>query len=134
MPLYEYQCRECGHRFERIRKFSDAPLTECPSCGGEVEKLFSAPAIQFKGQGWYITDYARKSESSSGSKDAGESGDSKDAKHATERTKDEAASSGSDKASKDAGKPAAAPDTTSSSSSGTKSDKKSDGKKTPAAS
>jgi len=59
MPLYEYLCGSCGHRFERIRKFSDAPLTECPSCGGVVEKLFSSPAIQFKGSGWYITDYAK---------------------------------------------------------------------------
>ena len=59
MPLYEYQCPDCG-RFERIRKFSDAPLTECPTCGKGVQKLPSAPAIQFKGTGWYITDYARK--------------------------------------------------------------------------
>ncbi len=59
MPLYEYLCGSCGHRFERIQKFSDAPLTECPSCGGAVEKQFSSPAIQFKGSGWYITDYAK---------------------------------------------------------------------------
>lgn len=60
MPLYEYLCGSCGHRFERIRKFSDAPLTECPSCaGGPVEKQISSPAIQFKGSGWYITDYAK---------------------------------------------------------------------------
>jgi putative FmdB family regulatory protein len=61
VPLYEYQCPKCG-RFELIHKFSDAPLTTCPTCGSEVQKLFSAPAIQFKGTGWYITDYARKSE------------------------------------------------------------------------
>ena len=61
MPLYEYQCKKCG-RFELIRKFSDAPLLTCPTCGCEVQKLFSAPAIQFKGTGWYITDYARKGE------------------------------------------------------------------------
>ena len=60
MPMYEYECDDCGHRFERIRKFSDEPLTTCPSCGGKVRKLFSSPAIQFKGTGWYITDYARK--------------------------------------------------------------------------
>lgn len=60
MPLYEYECGACGSRFERIQKFSDALLTTCPSCGGEVQKLFSSPAIQFKGTGWYITDYARK--------------------------------------------------------------------------
>ena len=69
MPLYEYQCESCGHRFERIRKFSDPPLAECPDCGkGPVRKLLSSPAIQFKGSGWYITDYAK-----SGSK-SGESG------------------------------------------------------------
>ena len=60
MPLYEYQCPGCG-RFERIQKFADPPLTECPTCGKPVSKLISAPAIQFKGSGWYITDYARKS-------------------------------------------------------------------------
>jgi putative FmdB family regulatory protein len=59
VPLYEYQCPKCG-RFELIKKFSDAPLLTCPTCGCEVQKLFSAPAIQFKGTGWYITDYARK--------------------------------------------------------------------------
>jgi putative FmdB family regulatory protein len=60
MPLYEYECEVCAHRFERIRKFSDPPLDACPNCGGAVRKLFSSPAIQFKGSGWYITDYARK--------------------------------------------------------------------------
>ncbi len=60
MPLYEYQCSQCGHRFERIRKFSDPPLTKCPECGGKLEQLLSAPAVQFKGSGWYVTDYARK--------------------------------------------------------------------------
>ena len=59
MPLYEYECVNDG-TFELVRKFSDPPLTECPKCGGPVEKLASAPAIQFKGTGWYITDYARK--------------------------------------------------------------------------
>ena len=61
MPLYEYECEECEHRFERIRKFSDEPLSTCPVCSGPVRKLASAPAIQFKGTGWYITDYSRKS-------------------------------------------------------------------------
>ena len=59
MPLYEYECDGCG-RFERIRKFSDPPLSACPVCGGAVRKLLSSPAIQFKGSGWYVTDYARK--------------------------------------------------------------------------
>ena len=61
MPLYEYQCDACGHRFEKIQKFSDAKEDTCPKCGGTVQKLVSSPAIQFKGSGWYITDYARKS-------------------------------------------------------------------------
>jgi putative FmdB family regulatory protein len=59
LPLYEYECPKDG-TFERMQKFSDPPLTACPTCGGPVEKLLSAPAIQFKGTGWYITDYARK--------------------------------------------------------------------------
>jgi putative FmdB family regulatory protein len=59
MPLYEYQCEACGHRFEVIQKFSDAPVETCQRCGGAVRKLLSSPAIQFKGSGWYITDYAR---------------------------------------------------------------------------
>ena len=61
MPLYEYQCGECEHRFEVIQKFSDALASTCPKCGGPVTKLASSPAIQFKGTGWYVTDYARKS-------------------------------------------------------------------------
>ena len=61
MPLYEYQCESCSTRFERIQKFSDPPIETCPSCGGPVRKLLSSPAIQFKGSGWYITDYAKKS-------------------------------------------------------------------------
>jgi putative FmdB family regulatory protein len=61
MPLYEYRCEACEHQFEIIQKFSDAPIDVCPSCGqGPVVKLLSTPAIQFKGSGWYITDYARK--------------------------------------------------------------------------
>jgi putative FmdB family regulatory protein len=63
MPLYEYLCQSCGHRFERIQKFSDPHVTECPTCGGAVEKLMSSPAIQFKGSGWYINDYARAGKS-----------------------------------------------------------------------
>ena len=60
MPLYEYQCDTCGHRFEVIRKFSDPPLDVCPKCGAVLRKLQSAPAIQFKGTGFYITDYPKK--------------------------------------------------------------------------
>lgn len=59
MPLYEYQCEGCGERFEMIQKFSDEPLTTHEKCGGQVHRLLSAPALQFKGSGWYITDYAK---------------------------------------------------------------------------
>jgi len=64
MPLYEYECDTCGHRFEVIQKFSDALIDKCPSCGSTVHKLISSPAIQFKGSGWYITDYAKKDSTS----------------------------------------------------------------------
>jgi putative FmdB family regulatory protein len=73
MPLYEYQCQKCGHRFERIQRFSDPLVKECPECNGKVEQLLSAPAVQFKGSGWYVTDYARKSRTGSGSKAESES-------------------------------------------------------------
>jgi putative FmdB family regulatory protein len=76
MPIYEYQCKQCDDRHEIIQRFSDAPLSHCPKCGGEMKKLFSSPAIQFKGSGFYKTDYAsgtsskpdRKGESKSESK------------------------------------------------------------------
>ncbi len=61
MPMYEYQCRKCKHRFERIRKFSDRALKTCPECGGRLEQLVSASSVRFKGSGWYATDYASKS-------------------------------------------------------------------------
>jgi putative FmdB family regulatory protein len=59
MPLYEYECEKCGHRFEKIQKFSDPLVDTCPKCGGAVHKLQSSPAFQFKGTGWYVTDYAK---------------------------------------------------------------------------
>ena len=62
MPLYEYQCKKCKHKFEKIQKFSDPPVKKCPECGGPVEKLLHAPAVQFKGTGWYVTDYGGKSD------------------------------------------------------------------------
>lgn len=65
MPLYEYECAKDG-RFELIRRFSDPPLKMCPKCGRPIEKLASAPAIQFKGSGWYVTDYAKKSSGNGG--------------------------------------------------------------------
>jgi putative FmdB family regulatory protein len=90
MPNYEYLCKNCGHRFEQIRKFSDKQLRKCPECGGVIEQVISAPAVQFKGSGWYVTDYAKKgagssassssSESDSGTKDVKDSKDTKDTK------------------------------------------------------
>jgi putative FmdB family regulatory protein len=71
LPLYEYRCKQCGHQFEKIQSFSAPEETECPVCHGEIERLISAPAIQFKGAGWYVNDYAAK-----GSKTASKSGDS----------------------------------------------------------
>ena len=74
MPLYEYQCEACHHRFEVIQKYSDPRIEACPRCAGRVQKLLSSPAIQFRGSGWYITDYARKdSNGRAPGTDAGES-------------------------------------------------------------
>ncbi len=91
MPNYEYLCKKCGHRFEQIRKFSDKHLKKCPECGGVLEQVISAPAVQFKGSGWYVTDYAKKgagsassssssSENESSAKEAKEKKDGKDTK------------------------------------------------------
>jgi putative FmdB family regulatory protein len=76
MPIYEYQCKRCSHRFERIQKFSDPQVKKCPECGGPVEQLLSPPAVQFKGSGWYVTDYARKGAKPSTSGDSGSSAES----------------------------------------------------------
>ena len=81
MPLYEYQCRKCSHRFEKIEKVAGPHAKICPKCRGQVERLASAPAIRFKGSGWYVTDYAAKSAPAS------ESGDGDSAK--SEKSKKE---------------------------------------------
>jgi putative FmdB family regulatory protein len=78
MPLYEYECDACGQRFEVIRKFSDPPIDVCRKCGkGPVRRLQSSPAIQFKGSGWYITDYAKKSAGESEKSTTAPSGEAK---------------------------------------------------------
>jgi putative FmdB family regulatory protein len=110
VPLYEYQCPTCG-RFEVIRKFSDAPLSECPTCGKPITKLFSAPAIQFKGAGWYVNDYAKKSTNGEGSK-SGESANS--SKESSSASKEATGSASSDSSSS---KETSAPSTTSSATS-----------------
>ena len=104
MPLYEYECKRCHHRFERIQKFSDPLVRKCPKCKtGRVEKLLSAPAVQFKGTGWYVTDYAgkkgggEKGEGGGKSEGKSESDSSSGGKDAAEK------SSGSDKRASDKG-------------------------------
>lgn len=77
MPLYEYQCRKCKHRFERIQKFSDPILKTCPECGGTVDQLLTAAAVRFKGSGWYATDYARQGSGKTSGEGAGEAAASK---------------------------------------------------------
>jgi putative FmdB family regulatory protein len=73
MPLYEYECDVCAHRFEKIQKFSDPLEDTCPKCGGHVHKLMSSPAIQFKGSGFYITDYPKGEKGSAPKSDGGKS-------------------------------------------------------------
>jgi putative FmdB family regulatory protein len=78
MPLYEYECDANGHRFEVIQKFSDPPVEKCPTCGSSVHKLIASPAIQFKGSGWYITDYARKDSAGAGKSAGAKEGGAKE--------------------------------------------------------
>ena len=91
MPLYEYQCSKCKHRFEKIQKFSDEMLKKCPECGGPIEQMISAPAVHYKGSGWYVTDYPKKGAAShAGSSDSdGGSKDSKDTKQTKDSKKDD---------------------------------------------
>ena len=77
MPLYEYRCTSCGHRFEKIQKINDAPETACPKCGGELVRPLTAPALQFKGAGWYVNDYAAKPSGGSGADSGPAKSDSK---------------------------------------------------------
>ena len=108
MPLYEYQCDACGNRFELIRKFSDPPLETCVKCGvtGQVHKLVSSPAFQFKGSGWYVTDYKK-------SGDSGSTGKSKEEK-SSEKTESKTETPAKETTAASADKPAAAaPATTS---------------------
>jgi putative FmdB family regulatory protein len=97
MPLYEYQCKKCGHRFEKIQKFSDKPIKKCPECGGPVEQTISAPAVQFKGSGWYVTDYAKKSQPSSSPDSSKDSKESKKEEKKTESTAKESTSKKTEK-------------------------------------
>jgi len=121
MPLYEYECEACAHRFERIQKYSDPPIETCPKCGSKVRKLFSSPAIQFKGSGFYITDYPKSGSTSDGgrggSKSDQKSGDGKssDSKSSDSKSSDGKSSDGkssdSGTAAKTESKPEAKADT-----------------------
>ena len=104
MPLYEYKCLKCGRKTEKIENMNGPHLKKCPHCGGKVEAMFSAPAIQFKGSGWYVTDYGgKKSGSDSGKEEkATESKDSKDAAKDSAAKGSDSKESGS-KDSKDSG-------------------------------
>ena len=87
MPIYEYQCKKCKHRFEKIQKFSDKKIRKCPECGGPVEQLVHAPAVQFKGSGWYVTDYAGKKTPTEGAPASGTDGAASKAGDKTESKK-----------------------------------------------
>jgi len=79
VPIYEYECERCQHRLEVMQKFSDRPLKKCEKCGGPVHKVLSAPALLFKGTGWYVTDYANsdRKKALKAEKDSGGNGDKK---------------------------------------------------------
>jgi putative FmdB family regulatory protein len=102
VPLYEYQCKKCKHKFEKIQKFSDQPIKKCPECGGPVEKLLHAPAVQFKGTGWYVTDYGGKGEKTEKSKS--EASSDKDSSEKKESTAKDDGAKGKDKETKPAKK------------------------------
>ena len=106
MPLYEYECEACAHRFERIQKYADPPIETCPKCGSKVRKLFSSPAIQFKGSGFYITDYPKSGSTS----DGGRGGSKSDQKSGDGKSSD-SKSSDSGTAAKTESKPEAKADT-----------------------
>jgi len=101
MPLYEYLCKKCGHRFERIQKFSDPHVKKCPACGGAVEQVISAPAVQFKGSGWYVTDYAKKSSGSGSSSSSSDNDSGSKAESKTDSKKDSSNSESKSESKKD---------------------------------
>ena len=104
MPLYEYECKKCHHRFERIQKFSDPHVKKCPDCGGPLEQVISAPAVQFKGSGWYVTDYAKKTTGASSSNSTnGDSASKKEDKPKSEDSQKSESSKKSEGSSKSEG-------------------------------
>ena len=100
MPLYEYKCLKCNRKTEKIEPVNGPHLKKCPHCGGKVESLISAPAIQFKGSGWYVTDYAGKSPAAEAAKEEKSASDKKDSKDSKD-LKDSKDSSSKDSSSKD---------------------------------
>jgi len=84
LPLYEYKCAKCGHRFERIENHNASETKKCPECGGKAERQLAAPAIQFKGSGWYVTDYAGKNSASASAESSGEASTAKPAEKTAE--------------------------------------------------
>lgn len=117
MPLYEYECKSCGNRFEKIQKFSDPLVTECPKCGKQtVEQMISAPAFQFKGSGWYVSDYGNKKSSgdAAANADGKASGKSDSKSQAGSDAKSESTSKSSESSAAAAPTPAAPASTSSS--------------------
>jgi putative FmdB family regulatory protein len=129
MPLYEYECESCKNRFEKIVQYSDPPIDTCPKCGkGPVRKLFSSPAIQFKGSGWYITDYAKKSatdtgQAGSGSSNSSEKSDKGESSSKSDKGESSAKSDKSESTSKSDKSESTSKSDTSTSTSSTKSPK-----------
>jgi putative FmdB family regulatory protein len=103
LPLYEYECGKCHHRFEKIEAMSASTTKKCPKCGAKAERRFAAPAIQFKGSGWYVTDYGGKGSSSEGgaSKEGGSDSSAKSEKSSDAKSSDSKSSDSSDSKSKD---------------------------------
>jgi putative FmdB family regulatory protein len=115
MPLYEYECKKCGHRFEKIQLYSARMVKKCPECGGQVEQMITAPAVQFKGSGWYVTDYAKKTSSQGSSGDSGSKEHKEDKPKADSSSKDTSTkdTAAKDTTSKDSSKSSSAKDSSS---------------------
>jgi putative FmdB family regulatory protein len=114
LPLYEYKCVKCGHHFEKIESFGAPETKKCPKCGARAERQLGAPAIQFKGTGWYVTDYAGKKSASSSSEKSSDGGSEKSPEKSSEKSSEKSTES----------KPAAAKSESSSSKSESSSSKK----------
>jgi putative FmdB family regulatory protein len=121
MPLYEYECKKCHHRVEKIQSFSARHMKKCPDCGGVLEQVISAPAVQFKGSGWYVTDYAKKSSAASSSNgDSSSKAESKADSDSKGDSKSESGSKSESSSKSDSGSKKEKPKTESSSKKGDK--------------